>query len=228
MKIVGLQKNSFVDYPKKIAAVLFLAGCNFDCWYCHNQDVCTNSTGILYSEKDILDFLSKRKKLLDAVVITGGEPLVSGDLLPFIKKVRALGYAVKLDTNGTFPGRLKELIDAGVLDYIAMDIKAPFDKYPSVIQADVDTEAMKTSIKLIMESGIDYEFRTTVIPQLDKDDIAEMVSYIKGARLYALQQYRKPKVLNSNLLPLPLKPSAFHELKDMFEKDVQKLVLRGL
>jgi len=228
MKIVGLQKNSFVDYPKKIAAVLFLAGCNFDCWYCHNQDVCNNTTGISYSEKEILTFLEKRKKLLDAVVITGGEPLVSGDLLPFIKKVRALGYAVKLDTNGTFPKPLKKLIDAGVIDYIAMDIKATYKQYAEIVQRDVDIAAIKKSISLIMNSGIDYEFRTTVVPQLTKEDILEMVSYIQGARLYALQQYRKPKVLNSNVLPLPLKPSFFYELKDAIGDQVESLALRGV
>ena len=228
MKIVGLQKNSFVDYPKKIAAVLFMAGCNFNCWYCHNMPVCNDATGIAYEPEDILSFLSARTKMLDAVVITGGEPLVSGDLLPFIRDIRALGYAIKLDTNGTFPDRLSELISAGVLDYIAMDIKATFDKYPETVKTTIVPEKLKKSIQLIMNSGIDYEFRTTVIPQLTKEDLIEMVSYIKGARLYALQQYRKPTVLNSNMLPLPLKPSFFSDIKTELEGEVQSLILRGL
>ena len=228
MKIVGLQKNSFVDYPKNIAAVLFLAGCNFDCWYCHNAPVCQGATGIEYSIDDILAFLDQRRKILDGVVITGGEPLLSSDISPLIKAIKDKGLLVKLDTNGAYPDRLQALLDENLLDFIAMDIKATADKYPEVIRAPFDETAFFQSIDIIMNSGIDYEFRTTVVPQLTVEDMATMAGYIKGARSYALQQYRAPENPPSNILPLPLKPSFFHAAKERITPLVEKIVLRGL
>ncbi len=228
MKIVGLQKNSFVDYPKNIAAVLFLAGCNFDCWYCHNAAVCQGDTGMEYSLPDILRFLDERRRILDGVVITGGEPLLNADISPLAKAIKEKGLLVKLDTNGAYPERLQALLEDRLIDFIAMDIKATTEKYPDVIRAPFDEAAFFESIRLIMESGVDYEFRTTVVPQLSLDDIAEMAGYIQGAKSYALQQYRKPENPPSNISPLPLKPSFFHAAKERIEPLVEKVILRGL
>ncbi|MEX1308299.1 MAG: anaerobic ribonucleoside-triphosphate reductase activating protein [Eubacteriales bacterium] len=228
MKIVGLQKNSFVDYPKNIAAVLFLAGCNFDCWYCHNTAVCQGNTGVEYSIDDILAFLDQRKKILDGVVITGGEPLVTPDISPLVKAIKSKDLLVKLDTNGAYPERLQALIDQGLIDFIAMDIKATVEKYPEVIRGPFDEAAFFKSIQIIMQSGIDYEFRTTVVPQLTLEDMETMAGYIKGAKSYALQQYRAPENPPSNILPLPLKPSFFHTAKERISPMVEKIILRGL
>lgn len=228
MKIVGLQKNSFVDYPKNIAAVLFLAGCNFRCWYCHNADVCADKTGISYNQDEILSFMQKRQKMLDGVVITGGEPLKNDDLAPLLKQIKALGYKVKLDTNGMYPHRLAALVNQGLIDYIAMDIKATESKYAQTAGVAVDFKTLQKSIKYIMACGVAYEFRTTVVPQLTMDDLKEMAGYINGAKTYALQQYRKPQKLNGNMLPLPLKPSFFSAAKDALAPLVQNVILRGL
>ena len=228
MKIVGLQKNSFVDYPKNIAAVLFLAGCNFDCWYCHNAAVCQGNTGIEYSIDDILAFIDTRKKILDGVVITGGEPLVTPDISPLVKAIKDKGLLVKLDTNGAYPERLQALLDEDLIDFIAMDIKATTEKYPDIIRVPFDEAAFFRSIDIIMHSGLDYEFRTTVVPQLTLEDMLEMAGYIKGAKSYALQQYRKPENPPSNMFPLPLKPSFFHTAKEHISPLVENVILRGL
>ncbi len=228
MKIVGLQKNSFVDYPKNIAAVLFLAGCNFDCWYCHNAAVCQGNTGMEYSLEDIMRFLGQRRKILDGVVITGGEPLMNPDISPLVKAIRDNGLLVKLDTNGAYPKRLNALLERGLIDFVAMDIKATTKKYPDVIRAPFDETAFFESIRLVMQSGVDYEFRTTVVPQLSLDDMGEMAGYIQGGKTYTLQQYRKPENPPSNMLPLPLKPSFFHAAKERISPLVENVILRGL
>jgi len=187
-----------------------------------------DKTGVEYFPDDILAFLKQRKKLLDGVVISGGEPLLNEGLLQFLKRIKSLDYLIKIDTNGTSPHNLKELVYSGVVDYIAMDIKATYEKYEQITMTDVDLEAIEQSIEFIMGSGVDYEFRTTIIPQLSKNDLVEMAKYIKGARLYALQQYRKPKYLNGNIQPLPYKKKFFEETKEEISKIVENVILRGL
>jgi len=194
MRIVGIQKNSFVDYPGKIATVLFTPGCNFDCYYCHNRHIIEPgyTPDKEYSAEEILDFLSKRKGLLDAVVISGGEPTLQPGLKDFMLSLREAGFLVKLDTNGTKPGVIEDIIRSDAANYIAMDIKSPFYMYDAICGVRVNKEAIAASIKVIMESGIDYEFRTTVIPQISAENIIEMAEMIRGAKSYVLQQYRKP------------------------------------
>jgi pyruvate formate lyase activating enzyme len=192
MIIAGFSPNSFVDYPKNIAAVIFLAGCNLDCWYCHNRDLIEGRFEQV-SLEEILKRIEEKKGFLDGVVITGGEALLSSldDLISLAKKIKEMGLLVKLDTNGTRPEKLKALLP--YLDYVAMDIKAPLDKYSIVtpIQEE-DIENIKKSIDILMNSDIDYEFRTTFDPHLTIDDIETIAKTIKGAKAYNIQQINIP------------------------------------
>lgn len=190
MKVKGFQKSSFIDYPDKIAAVVFTGGCNFRCPYCHNRELVYNMGENIDSE-EIFSELKKRKKYLDGVCITGGEPTLQQGLDEFILKLKGMGYLIKLDTNGTSPKVLKSLLERNLLDYIAMDIKAPIQSYRSVAVEKVDIEAIEESIELIRESGVDYEFRTTICKELlSTADILKIAKRIKGSMKYTLQNYR--------------------------------------
>ncbi len=191
MRIAGFAKQSFVDYPGKIAAVVFTQGCNMNCVFCHNRCLVSQKQKSLLDEADIFSLLHSRRKFLDGVVITGGEPTLHPDLKDFIKKVKSIGYPVKLDTNGTKPDVLKKLIGENLLDYIAMDIKAPIKKYRDICRSNFNEEALLECVSLIKESGVDYEFRTTCCPQLSETDIYEIAVMIRGAKKYVLQQYRE-------------------------------------
>ena len=171
--IGGLQKTSLLDFPKKIAAIVFTQGCNFRCGYCHNAELLDFSAEPKVKEEDFFDFLTKRKGKLDGVVITGGEPTVQSGLKEFILKIKDLGFEVKLDTNGTNPKVLSELLQ--IIDYVAMDIKAPFTKYGMIAGVNVNIENIRESINLIISSNVDYEFRTTVVKsQLEFCDFEEI------------------------------------------------------
>jgi len=161
MKISGLQKATVIDYPGEIACTVFLHGCNFRCGFCYNPDLVVREEEGVFSEEGVLEFLKKRIGKLDAVCITGGEPLMTLDF-DFVRKIKDLGFKVKIDTNGSFPGRLKELIDFGLVDYIAMDIKGVREKYSEIACANVDVSKIEESIKMIYDFG-NYEFRTTVV-----------------------------------------------------------------
>jgi len=191
MKVAGLQKLSLIDYPDHISAIIFVWGCNFRCPFCHNPELVKKDLQPrLYSQPEVFNFLKKRKGLLEAVTITGGEPLLYSEFPEFIKKIKNLGYLVKVDTNGTKPGLLKKIIDLKLVDYIAMDIKAPLEKYEEVVKAKVDLEKIKNSVKLIIDSGLDYEFRSTVVPDLHSEkDIENMAKLVKGAKMYFLQNF---------------------------------------
>lgn len=198
--IAGLQKTTFIDFPEKIACIVFTQGCNFRCGYCHNPELFENKEPTL-SVSAFFEFLNKRKEKLDGVVITGGEPTLQKDLKEFIKQIKDLGFAVKLDTNGTNPEILKELISENLLDYIAMDIKAPLEKYKNIVNVDFDTKKIKNSIDFIMSCGIDYEFRTTVLKsQLSLEDFEEIGNLIKRAKKYYLQEFIPSKILDNNLI----------------------------
>ncbi len=196
MKIGGLQGVSLIDYPGALSAIVFTIGCNFRCPYCHNRDL-VEETAVPLSEKQVLDFLRNRKKVLDAVTITGGEPTMQPDLIPFIQHIRQLGYRVKLDTNGTHPSMVRTLIAQQLIDYIAMDIKAPLTAYTRIAARAVDTAVIKESITLIMKSGLPYEFRTTVVRSLlSPEDIQAIAQTIEGAARYCLQKFLPNNILN--------------------------------
>lgn len=200
-KLAGLQKTTFIDYPEKIACIVFTQGCNFRCGYCHNPELFENKEPVL-SVPAFFEFLNKRKGKLDGVVITGGEPTLHGkDLIEFIKEVKSLGFLVKLDTNGTHPDVLQELLNENLLDYIAMDIKAPLAKYKTIAQTDIDTKIIKKSIDMIMNSGVDYEFRTTIVKsQLSVEDLRQIGELIQGAKRYYMQKFLATKILDETLM----------------------------
>ena len=202
MKIGGLQKISLIDYPGKISCVIFLSGCNFDCPYCHNPELAKGmslSTGYL-SEDLIFDFFERRngrKGLLDGVVISGGEPTIQKGLISFCEKIRLMGYSVKLDTNGSRPEVIKNLIDEDLVNYIAMDIKTDTSQYTQLIKDNSSIDDISLSVNIIKESNIDYEFRTTCIKPLINEKILDNMSHwLKGSKLYALQQFSKTRVLH--------------------------------
>ncbi|MCL0040100.1 anaerobic ribonucleoside-triphosphate reductase activating protein [Thermodesulfovibrionales bacterium] len=191
MLIGGFQKSSLIDYPGRICATIFTMGCNFRCLYCHNPELVMPQ---LYrepiSEEEILGFLEKRKAVLEGITVTGGEPLLHKDLPLFLKDIKEMGYAIKLDTNGSFPERLRQVIDEGLVDYVAMDIKGPLSKYNLIAGVTMDTGDIKKSIDIIMNSNIYYTFRTTVIKSLlTIEDLRLIAQMIKGAGRYVLQRF---------------------------------------
>lgn len=194
MIIGGLQKTSLLDFPEKIAAIVFTMGCNFRCGYCHNPELINGEAKI----EEVFEFLKTRQGKLDGVVITGGEPCLQKDLPEFIKQVKELGFAVKLDTNGSFPEMLEKVLPD--LDYVAMDIKAPLEKYSQIVNVDVDTSKILKSIEVLKNGGVDYEFRTTVVKsQLSFEDFEKIGQLIQGAPRYYLQKFVASKILDKSL-----------------------------
>lgn len=194
MIIGGLQKTSLLDFPEKIAAIVFTMGCNFRCGYCHNPELINGGAKI----EEVFEFLKTRQGKLDGVVITGGEPCLQKDLPEFIKQVKELGFAVKLDTNGSFPEMLEKVLPD--LDYVAMDIKAPLEKYSQIVNVDVDTLKILKSIEVLKNGGVDYEFRTTVVKsQLSYEDFEKIGQLIQGAPRYYLQKFVASKILDKGL-----------------------------
>jgi len=191
MIIGGLQKNSLIDYPGKIAAVIFLQGCNFRCPFCHNpQLVVPNRYEGRVPITEVIDFLMERKGQLDGVVVTGGEPTMHPELPNLLQIVKDMGYAVKLDTNGSHPHVLREIINNGVVDFIAMDVKAPLKKYPELSGVSIDISLITRSIKIIKDSCIDHQFRTTVHPSLLAiQDIANIQSLIGSDEKLSIQEF---------------------------------------
>jgi len=194
VKIVGIEKLSFVDYPGMLAAVFFTPGCNYDCYYCHNRALIhADADPIWLSMEVALAWLDDRRGFLDAVVISGGEPTRQPGLADFIRSVRAKGYLVKLDTNGSNPAVLGDLIAEGLLDFVAMDVKAPPARYDELCGVPVNLGAIEDSIQILLGDAVPYEFRTTVAPQLSEADVVAIAHWVRGARRYVLQQFRRPQ-----------------------------------
>ena len=229
MLIGGMQKLSLIDFPKKIAATVFTQGCPFRCHYCHNAElVLPEKFNPLILESDVFQFLNNRIGKLDAVVISGGEPTMQPDLPLFIKKIKDLGFLVKLDTSGINPHKLSFLIKAGLIDYIAMDFKAPFDKYPNIIGKSIDIEKIRQSIDIILNSSIQHEFRTTLVCNLlSFEDVVEIAKSIKGADLFALQKFVPSSTLNPKFMSCKsFDDSVLFDLKKEAEKHVKQCVIR--
>lgn len=233
MKICGLQKTTLLDYPGKVACTVFIGWCNFDCPYCHNRELIRVDTRPTMSEKEFFDWLETRVGTLEGVVISGGEPTLNADLPEFMRKIKDLGFSVKLDTNGSGPEMLEKVIFQGLVDYIAMDIKGKTWHYYhfSRCKADDLIELMakiRKSIDLIMSNLRDYEFRTTVVREFhnitDLYFIAKSV--IPGAKLYALQKYEPRDGIPYDLHPVSDK--TMYEYKELAETYVKKCVLRGV
>jgi pyruvate formate lyase activating enzyme len=229
MKIGGLQKVSLINYPELICAVVFLQGCNFKCSYCHNPELVEPRLfQPCIKENEVLDFLDTRKGKLDAVTITGGEPTIQGDLAPFIKQIKKMKFAIKLDTNGSQPQVIRALLDKKLLDFIAMDIKAPLEKYESVVKVPVNSDSIKESIKLILKAKIPYEFRTTVVEsQLEEKDIQQIARLIPGADRYVLQKFVPANVLEKKFLKeKSYTDEKFQEIKKNLENKIHSILVR--
>ncbi len=219
---------TLLDYPGRVACTIFLGGCNFRCPFCHNAGLVLGKNTESFSEEEILSYLEKRKGLLDGICITGGEPTLRPDLLDFIKKIKALGYAVKLDTNGSNPTLLKRLVKEGLIDYVAMDIKNCIRKYPETCgDMSLNLSPIKESIAFLLEGSIDYEFRTTIVKELHTiEDIETLSCEIKGAKRYFLQNF----VDSGDLLSFGYSAHDPAVLKDMLEaarKSIPETELRG-
>jgi pyruvate formate lyase activating enzyme len=229
MKIGGFQKVSLIDYPGMICATVFTQGCNFRCPYCHNPELVDPTLfGECQNEDAIIAFLEKRRGKLEAVSITGGEPTLQQDLIAFVKRVRKLKYAVKLDTNGSHPEILQKMVEGGLVDYFAMDIKGPLGKYEALSQVKIDEQSISKSISLIMSSGIPCEFRTTVLKsRLSEQDILEIGHLIKGAGLYVLQEFVPSKTLDrSYIYPDAYDQEELESIKRKLQQSVKRVMIR--
>ena len=230
LRIAGLEKNSLIDYPGKISAILFTYGCNLRCPYCHNPELVVEklSKEKIIPHSYIFEFLQKRVGKLDAVVITGGEPLIHVELETFIRDIKELGFLVKLDTNGFYPEELKSLIDKKLVDYVAMDVKYPKNKYIHLTEKDNSVERISQSIDIIMKSKLEYEFRTTYVkPFHNLKSAKEIGQMIKGANVYYIQNFRPGKTID----PLLSSKNSFtdtelEKIKEIILKYVKEVHIR--
>ncbi len=205
MTIEGLQKLTLLDFPGKTACTVFLGGCNFRCPFCHNFDLAAHPSPPLMEEAQLLAFLKQRQGLLDGVAITGGEPLLRPGLADLLRKIKELGYAVKLDTNGSFPDRLRALAEEGLVDYVAMDLKNAPDRYGETVGFQkLSLEPICKSVEYLLSGAVEYEFRTTVVQQLHRpEDMTAMAEWIRGAKRYFLQQFKQSEQVPNEELTAP-------------------------
>lgn len=231
MLIGGITKSSLIDFPKKISAVVFLIGCNFNCPYCHNPELVISNIVEPIHTNTIYSFLKSRIGLLDAVVITGGEPTLHKDLPDFIKNIKDMGFLVKLDTNGSNPLMVEHLIKNKLIDYIAMDIKAPFDEYKNIVSKDINVENVKKTFEIVVQNKIDYEFRTTVVSNLlnyeSFEKISEMFKQKGKIKKYYLQRFKKSKHLNAFYLNAKtFEDEEFERVSFLFKNTVEEFMVR--
>ena len=231
--IKGFTPTSLIDWPGKIAAVIFFPGCNFRCHYCYNPEFIKNPGSIEdIDDEFIFNYLEKKKKWLDGVVLLGGEPTIHKSFYKILKRVKDMGLEVCVHTNGTTPKILREIIKKGLVEYIAMDIKAPLYSYKKVVDVNVDTEAISQSVEIIKGSNqeIDYEFRTTVVKDLfNEDDFREIGEWISGSKRYFIQQFKSGKTLDPKYKDI--KPYRIPELlgfKKIAKKFIKEVEIRGV
>lgn len=225
MRLGGLQKLSLIDYPGKLACVVFTQGCNFRCGYCHNPElVLPEEYCPALPEEEVMAFLRSRQEYLEGVVVTGGEPTLQGDIISFLDKIKRLGYLVKLDTNGSRPEVLKQLISLRLVNYVAMDVKSSLSRYPEVAGVRVSAGKIKESIRVIVDSEIQHEFRTTLVKAFHfSQDLREILPLVRGARQYNLQRARiDAKILDKSLLAQePYSDSEFDRLREIVSKAME-------
>ena len=232
MRIGGLLKNSTIDYPGKLSCGIFLSGCNFDCPYCHNPELARGCSrrAAEFDPDSVYRFIETRKGFLDGVVISGGEPTLQADLYDLCRNIKAMGYPVKLDTNGSRPQVLERLIAEGLVDYIAMDLKTDPVKYATYIQSNCNVKAILSSIQVIMNSTVAYEFRTTCVKPIVTARIIENISrLIQGAAVYALQRFHKSEMLHPEFFKeasYEYNADELKRLKAVAEPWVQSCILR--
>ena len=230
MIIAGSQKLSLVDYPGHLSSVVFLQGCNFKCAYCQNPDLIPYAEKFEFSEKDFFDHISGRKKMIEGVVVTGGEPTIHSDLPVFLKKIKNAGFKVKLDTNGSDPRMLEQLIRDTVLDYVAMDIKTSFSKYSDVSNVPGIAEKVIESISLILLSTTPYEFRTTCVPGIvNEEDFKVIGEKVRNAKRYCLHQFQNTITYNKEFQKIkPYSKEKIQKFRDILEGFVESVDVRGL
>lgn len=232
MKIQGLQKLTLLDYPEKVACTIFTAGCNFRCPFCHNASlVLGTGQGSMYSEDDIFAFLNKRQGILDGVCISGGEPLLQADIELFLEKVKALGFSVKLDTNGSFPKKLKELVKKELVDYVAMDIKNSPEQYcrtAGIAEQETVVERVRESAAFLLEHPVAYEFRTTVVQGYHtRKSFEEIGHWIQGAEKYFLQAFADSgELIDQNTAGL--EKTEMEELAEVVKQKIPNVQIRGI
>lgn len=213
MILGGLQKTTLIDFPGRVAATVFLSGCNFRCPWCYSSELVLPERikkQPKISEKEFFQFLKSRKGLLEGVALCGGEPTCAQDLPKFCQRIKKMGFPVKLDTNGSNPEMLKSLIDKKLIDYVAMDIKAPKKKYGKAVGAKIDIKKIQKSIDILKQGKVDYEFRSTIVPSVHtKKDVFEMAEWIKGAKRYYLQNFRPEKTIDPKFGKIKPYPEEF-------------------
>lgn len=229
MKICGLNKTTLLDYPGCVAATIFVGGCNFRCPFCHNGDLVLHSGKMdSYSQEEIFTFLKKRKNVLEGVCVTGGEPTLCKELPEFIGEIKKLGYKVKLDTNGSNPEMLKELVENDVVNYVAMDIKAPMENYDKVSGMTVDVKKIEQSVALLKNGKVPYEFRTTVVKELHtKEDFEKIGQWLMGAERYYLQSYQETDK-NISKGYSALAKDELLEIAELLKKYIKNVELRSV
>jgi pyruvate formate lyase activating enzyme len=233
MRIGGLQKCSTIDFPGKLSCVLFTQGCNFRCAFCHNQELVDPKSWVTpIPEEEIFSFLEKRKNILDAVVISGGEPTLQNDLAEWFQRIKALGLATKLDTNGTHPDILQSLIQENLLDFVAMDVKHCLQEttYSNIVGISGILSAVKRSIRILMASPINYEFRTTLIREIHPpEEVLTLAASLQGAQQWTLQKFRPEKTLNPKWRTFhPWSSDAIESLKITLSQQFPELDVRYL
>ncbi|EKE18570.1 MAG: hypothetical protein ACD_9C00291G0001 [uncultured bacterium] len=230
MRIGGFQKLTLIDFPGVIATTVFTVGCSFRCPFCHNPELVIRSQfpALNNMEEEFFQHLGKRKGKLEGVCITGGEPTIQPDIIEFIRKIKDMGFLVKLDSNGTRPDVLRKIIKEKLVDFIAMDIKNSPDNYSKTVGLKADIERIKMSVKMIMNSGIPYEFRTTVVPGIHEEkDFIKIAKWIKGAHAYYLQEYREMRILDSKLKSKTRGKSIdLKKIKQQIESYIEKVGIR--
>ncbi len=231
MVLGGLQKSSLIDYPGRISCVAFFSGCNFDCPYCHNPDLARGElTQSTLDNAALIKFLSRRKGLLDGVVMSGGEPTLHDGLGKLCRRVKDMGFGIKLDTNGSRPHVLERLLNNGLVDYVAMDIKTDPDDYGHLAKGRSVSADIKRSVRILMGAGVDYEFRTTCVkPFVDESIIRNIARLIKGARLYALQRFQEETLLHPDFFKEKtsrFKESELSRLKSIAGRWVERCLIR--
>lgn len=228
MNVQGYQKLTLLDFPGKVACTVFCGGCNLRCPFCHNATLVKEPHYYPNAQEEVLQYLSQRRGILDGVCVTGGEPLLQKDLADFFRKVKAMGYQTKLDTNGADPVRLKEVLSAGVVDYVAMDVKASFDNYARATGVDIPRERYQKSIDLIRSSGVDHEFRTTVVKGIHSDeDFYQIASLLAGEKKYFLQAFVDSGNLLENKGFAPFDSESMHRFLGIVRTKIPAASLRG-
>ena len=229
MKIHGLQKMTLLDFPGRVACTVFFGGCDMRCPFCHNAELLDGTAPPVMDEEEFLAFLKKRQGLLDGVAITGGEPLLQKDMPEFTAKIRALGYPVKLDTNGTHPERLAKLMREGLVQYVAMDIKNSPERYAETAGlAQLDLAPVRESVSLLLEGSTDYEFRTTTIAEFHDDESFEKIGpWIKGAKRYFLRRFTDRETVPFGGLHAP-EEEKMRRWADIVRPYVPNVALRGV